>query len=323
MSVEGEPAEARVEYLQHVVSRTLMPFELRAADSGLPSQIRNAHEAQIGPVTVVNHQVSALQVIRTSALIRSSDSGLSKLNLGIRGRGKYEQEDRRHLLLPGDFNLMEFRRPSRVAVEATQEVSVVVFPRELLPLRDRDLRDLAVVPFSAQDPYAGLVASLGREMTRHLDSYEAGRDARIGTAFLDLLALAVATRLDRVFAVAPDSRQRAMVARISAFIEQHLGDPALSPGLIAAAHHISVRTLHKLFEAEDETVTASIRRRRLERCHQDLLDPLQHRRPVVEVGARWGFQDPAAFSRVFRAAYGLPPAEYRAVHSGGHRTQAE
>jgi AraC-like DNA-binding protein len=322
MNLEDEPAETRVEYLQHVVSRTLMPFELRAADSGLPSQVRNAHEAQIGPVTVVNHQVSALQVIRTSALIRNSDSGLSKLNLGIRGRAKYEQEDRQHLLLPGEFNLMEFRRPSRVAVEATQEVSIIVFPRELLPLRDRDMRDLAAVSFSAQDPYAALVASLGREMTRHLDSYEAGRDARIGTAFLDLLALAVATRLDRVFAVDPDSRQRAMAARISAFIEEHLGDPGLSPALIAAAHHISVRTLHKLFEAEDETVAASIRRRRLERCRRDLLDPLRHRRPVVEVGARWGFQDPAAFSRVFRAAYGLPPAEYRAVHADGHHTRA-
>jgi methylphosphotriester-DNA--protein-cysteine methyltransferase len=29
--------------------------------------------------------------------------------------------------------------------------------------------------------------------------------------------------------------------------------------------------------------------------------------------ARWGFTDPAHFSRAFRAAYGMPPAEYRAT----------
>jgi AraC-like DNA-binding protein len=32
------------------------------------------------------------------------------------------------------------------------------------------------------------------------------------------------------------------------------------------------------------------------------------------VGARWGFRDAATFSRAFRATYGLPPGEYRAVH---------
>ena len=317
MNVEDQPANTRVDYFQHVMSSTLAPYEIFAADRRIPAQVHHAHEGQIGPVSVVNSRVSALQVVRTSALIRRSDPGVCKINLGIRGRGKYEQGDRRGLLMPGEFNLMDLTRPSRVAVEATQEVSIVIFPQESLPLRGGDLRDLTAVPFSPQDPYAAMVASLGREMTQRLDSGEAGRSDLIGTAFLDLLALALATRLDRLSAVVPESRQRAMAARIRAFIDEHLGDPGLSPALIAAAHHISVRALHRLYETEGETVTASIRRRRLERCRQDLLDPLHHRRPAGAVGARWGFRDPAAFSRVFRAAYGLPPAEYRAVYAEG------
>jgi AraC-like DNA-binding protein len=64
-----------------------------------------------------------------------------------------------------------------------------------------------------------------------------------------------------------------MMARIRAFIERHLADPDLSPATIAAAHHISTRTLHKLYKAERHPVAASIRRRRLERCRLDLLDP--------------------------------------------------
>jgi AraC-like DNA-binding protein len=32
---------------------------------------------------------------------------------------------------------------------------------------------------------------------------------------------------------------------------------------------------------------------------------------VSAVAARWGLTDPAAFSRLFRAAYGVPPLEYR------------
>jgi AraC-like DNA-binding protein len=187
--------------------------------------------------------------------------------------------------------------------------------------RDKDIRELTATGFSAQDPYASLAASLGRELTRHLDAYESARDARIGTAFLDLLALAVASDLTAWRPCPPRAGSRAMMVRIQAFIDRHLGDPELSPGMIAAAHHISIRALHKLYEAEELTVTASIRRQRLERCRRDLLDPGLRDRLVAAVGARWGFPDAAAaFSRAFRAAYGLPPAEYRALHAGGHRT---
>ena len=53
-----------------------------------------------------------------------------------------------------------------------------------------------------------------------------------------------------------------------------------------------------------------------EQTRQDLLDPALGDRPVSAVGARWGFPDAAAFSRAFRAAYGLPPGEYRATQVG-------
>ncbi|HLI40937.1 MAG TPA: helix-turn-helix domain-containing protein [Streptosporangiaceae bacterium] len=89
--------------------------------------------------------------------------------------------------------------------------------------------------------------------------------------------------------------------------------------MIAAAHHISGRMLHKLYEAEDQPIAASIRR--LERCRQDLLDPGLGNRSAGAIGARWGFRDAAAFSRAFRAAYDVPPGEYRAVHLGTRLVQ--
>jgi AraC-like DNA-binding protein len=59
--------------------------------------------------------------------------------------------------------------------------------------------------------------------------------------------------------------------RIVGFIEARLSDRDLTPAKVAAAHHMSVRRLHKLFEDEPLTVAALIRRRRLERCHADLV----------------------------------------------------
>ncbi|MFI0452706.1 helix-turn-helix domain-containing protein [Actinomadura sp. 6N118] len=76
--------------------------------------------------------------------------------------------------------------------------------------------------------------------------------------------------------------------------------------MVAAAHHISVRLLHKLFTDQEMTVADFIRHRRLERCRQDLRDPTLRNRPISSIGARHGLVNPAHFSRLFRDAYGVP-----------------
>jgi AraC-like DNA-binding protein len=137
----------------------------------------------------------------------------------------------------------------------------------------------------------------------------------MAAALMDLLIVALAERLDRGATIAPATRRRALLASVQRYIDQRLADPELSSRRIAAAHHVSLRYLHKLFEAQSTTVGGWIRQRRLERCRQDLLDPALAQMPVSAIGARWGLPDPAHFSRVFRAAYGLPPAEYRSAAS--------
>jgi AraC-like DNA-binding protein len=80
---------------------------------------------------------------------------------------------------------------------------------------------------------------------------------------------------------------------------------------IAAAHYISPRYLQKLFEAEGSTVTDWIRRRRLDHCKRELLDPRNAGEPISRIAARWGLADSSHFSRLFRATYGMSPREFR------------
>ncbi|MFG1952873.1 helix-turn-helix domain-containing protein [Micromonospora sp. NPDC048830] len=107
-----------------------------------------------------------------------------------------------------------------------------------------------------------------------------------------------------------------LVTQVRDFIDRHLGDPDLSPQAVADAHHVALRTLHRLFADEEETVAGTIRRR-LERCRRDLTDPLLADRPVQAIAARWGFRDKAHFSRAFRAAYGTSPRAYREGRRAG------
>ncbi|MEO3829549.1 helix-turn-helix domain-containing protein [Actinomadura sp. B10D3] len=112
-------------------------------------------------------------------------------------------------------------------------------------------------------------------------------------------------------AVSVRCRHSSLVAQIHAFVQTNLGDRNLTPASIAAAHHISLRYLHKLFQQEGHTVAAWIRERRLERCRRDLADPRLAARPIHAIAARWGFTSAAHFSQAFRSSYGLSPRQFR------------
>jgi AraC-like DNA-binding protein len=83
--------------------------------------------------------------------------------------------------------------------------------------------------------------------------------------------------------------------------------------VIAAAHHISLSYLHRIFQqrSQGETVAAWIRNRRLEGARRDLADPSLHGTPIHAIAARWGFPRASDFTRAFRAIHGQSPREFR------------
>jgi AraC-like DNA-binding protein len=102
-----------------------------------------------------------------------------------------------------------------------------------------------------------------------------------------------------------------MRAHVIWYVRAHLGDPQLSRSSIAAAHHMSARTLDRLFADQPWSVSGLIRHERLEAARRDLEDPLLRHRSVAALAAQWCFFDAAHFSRVFRQHYGYPPSQTR------------
>jgi AraC-like DNA-binding protein len=249
---------------------------------------------------------------RAQKHIRRLDPELYKIDVLASGRGLVEQDGRQAVQAPGDVVFVDLSRPCRW-VYSSAKVVAVAFPRALLPLRQDELGRLTGVRIRGDRGTGALVSSLARQLPEHLDEYGVADQLRVGTAVVDLLTAALAARLGRGEEVPPDSRQRSLFLRMLAFMEARLSDPRLSPAGVAAAHFISVRYLYKLFEAEQTTPADWIRRRRLERSRRDLLDPALRHTPASTIAERWGFASAAHFSRSFRAAYGLPPAEYRSV----------
>jgi AraC-like DNA-binding protein len=244
------------------------------------------------------------------------DADLCKVDVVARGEFVIEQDGRQADLRAGDFTFVDLSRPAHWTNTWSSRIVAIAFPRKLLPLRADDLAGLTAVGLPGEDGTGALFFSTARQVARQLEHLDPAAGARVATATLDLLTVALAGRLDRV---PPDGSQRALLLRVRAFIEARLADPRLAPATVARAHHVSLRSLYKLFEGEPASVAGLIRERRLERCRRDLLDPSLAGLPVSAIAARWGLTNAAPFSRAFRAAYGVSPVGYRRLGGGGTR----
>ncbi|WP_461009229.1 AraC-like ligand-binding domain-containing protein [Streptomyces capparidis] len=234
--------------------------------------------------------------------------------LALRGELGVSQAGRETVLGAHDFAVCDGSRPFRVRLAARHGTAALVraqVPRALLPLPGGGTGRLLGRRLSGREGVGALLAQFLGSLVSGSASYRPADAPRLGVVALELLTAALAHQLDAGPRVPEDSRRRVLRLRVRAFIQRHLGDPELNPRTIAAAHHISLSYLHRIFEGEDDTVAASIRRQRLERARRDLSDPAQRAVPVHAIAARWGFPRATDFSRAFRTAYGVPPTAYR------------
>lgn len=304
------PPPDRYEAWRGVVCDTLGPLDIRIdPHAPLWGEIAAGH---LGPVAVGRVETATPHSVhRTPGLIRRDSPGVYRVTLAMAGSPLLRQGGRTARLRPAEFAVYDFTQPYDLATGSAVRLAVFGIPHQLLGLPRDVINGLTAVPIAADSGSGALAAPLLRRLTEDLDTYSPASATRLSTVAIDLITAALAERAGLGEIVPRESRERTLVMRVTAFIERHLGEPDLAPGTVAAAHFVSLRHLHRLFERQDTTVAAWIRHRRLEHCRRDLADPAHAAASVAAVAARWGLVDSAHFSRLFQHAYGLPPGEYR------------
>ncbi|MFD8014916.1 helix-turn-helix domain-containing protein [Streptomyces sp. NPDC058955] len=225
----------------------------------------------------------------------------------VSGRGALEQDGRRADLAPGEFVLYTGARPFRLELGAAHRYFVLSLDpgtAGLVSAADAaGPRGLTANPDLPRSPSGRVLSAVVGEL--------AVRDRGFGPLAGREMGEHVGAILRTVLReTASRDRAGGPLERILAHIDDHLaGD--LSPGAVAAAHHISVRHLHALFRETGVTVGDHVRQRRLERIRRDLVDPALAHLPAYALAARWGLGDASHFSKVFRAAFGLSPRAVR------------
>ncbi|MCZ7436308.1 helix-turn-helix domain-containing protein [Micromonospora sp. WMMC241] len=308
------PAE-RFDFWRDLVARQASTATIRSAHAD--DFVASARVVDLGTLRLGVWRYPSLEFTRPAHMIGSGDPELYQLALPLSGRGVMTQQRREGPLDPSAFALVDTVRPhgSRLrpdgATPGAVETLTLLVPHRALPLAPRRLAELCAADIPARTGMGALLAAFLRRIVAHPEQYAPTDAPHLDRIALDLLAGTLAGRLDVERDLPVDTRITGLRARVTAFVRQHLTDPDLTPATVAAAHHLSVRSLHRLFEGTGTTVGALIRTGRLERAARELADPGLGRLSVARIAARCGFAQPAHFSRAFRAAYGSSPAEHR------------
>ncbi|PSJ39087.1 hypothetical protein C7I55_17495 [Sphingomonas deserti] len=100
------------------------------------------------------------------------------------------------------------------------------------------------------------------------------------------------------------------MGRARCFIDAHLAAPDLGPDMLSDCLATSRAALYRLFRPVGG-VARFIQQRRLQRIHDLLCSPDEHRR-ISEIALTYGFADEASFSRAFKREYGYTARDARA-----------
>lgn len=313
----GVPA-APAESVSTLVARDIAEFRVAVSDSFVPLQVSSSgadkfrgviRSASVDDIHVTDLRATPQIVERTPELIARADRSFFKLSLMLAGTGMLIQDGREAVVKAGDLAVYDTDRPYSLVFDDEFRTMVFMFPKHLLSLPPDLVGQLTAVRISGQDGLGSMVTPYLSQLATNLDQLAGLTGARLAHSALDLVGT-VFTRELGLDDLSADPH-RALMQRIRGHIDRHLASTDLSPATIAAAHYISTRHLHGLFQEQGTTVSTWIRTRRLEQCRRDLLDPILIDRPVAAIAARWGFVDAAHFSRAFKAAYGVSPSEYR------------
>ncbi|WP_165825951.1 helix-turn-helix domain-containing protein [Actinomycetospora cinnamomea] len=268
----------------------------------------------LGHLAVATVGSTGQDCIRTPGLARRDADAYLQVGMIARGRAVVRQDGREALLGPGAYAIYETGRPFAWRFHGPWRLLVFTWPRELVGL-DEDTSRAATARALGGDRLGGIVGRTLADVVATPPSLSPAGGDRLATELADLVGTVAGEALRRDDVPGPRGAAE-LRTRVEAFVAEHLEDPDLGPDMIARAHFVSTRQLHRAFADAATTVGRLVRQRRLEHGRRELADPRLADLSVTDVALRCGFSDLAAFSRAFKDAFHEPPSTFRRRHGG-------
>ncbi|MCO4859315.1 helix-turn-helix domain-containing protein [Herbaspirillum sp. WGmk3] len=231
--------------------------------------------------------------------IRSNPDDDLWLAFMVCGEAYLAQDGRQTRLQSGDMALYDGARPFEFAL-GPEKIYLTRLPRKSLLSRCPEAEHLTAQLIDARRPGVMALRSMLEEAGT-CEFNDAESAVRYSAALLDVLALSLAAPGSRATA----AEKNDLYKRVLAYLRENYTDPQLNLHVLAAAHHVSERTLTRAFAQHNQTPMDVLRRVRLQASYRALTEGNAGNVTTAALDA--GFSDLSHFSRVFRAAFGCTP----------------
>lgn len=254
---------------------------------------------------LVHSRGTTFIMTRGPALVARSPDQLL-ICLQLEGSCDNDWAGRRGRVQPGDVQIVDYARPFH-SVTTDYANLILILARDSVPAALMALEPHGLV-FPRASGAARLIGSAIQEL------YAQAGDLTVSeaeAAIEGIVALTTAFARARRAADEADhvkSRRKAVMD----YIDAHLGDAELGPDEIADGTHMSRASLYRLLAAEGG-IRAVLSQRRLDQALRLLLADHKDERSLTDIARCCGFGGTSQFSRSFRARFGLPPRQYRAL----------
>ena len=300
----------RLEYWNDIICNVFVKLNSKPVEDG--SFKGKIDHQQMDFVGFSSVQTSPVLVNRTKQHVAQATQDHFKFSFQLQGQCVLEQSGRTTHLIPGDWVFYDSTQPYSLYFPEEYRQLVLQIPRRKIRSFIPQVELLTAKKINGREGLGHLASNFVQTTKSQLDTLPIQSFPQISQTLIDLLAIGVNSTFSGMNNQAIP--QSTLLLQIKSFIHNNLRDPDLSVTHIANELHLSKRYVHRLFEEETMTVNTYIRKLRLEKCKQDLIDPLKSHQTINYIIYSWGFNTPAHFSRIFKTQYGLSPNAYRKNH---------
>lgn len=231
------------------------------------------------------------------------------------GCGVLRQDGRTAVLQPGDFSFYDCTRPYELCLDGpSHEMHMLRLDHFQLDTQVSNLHGLTATTIAADQVAARLLASTLVMLATEGERMDSAPLISMSDAIINIIVAGLRglpeANVEKASTLAAYHR-----ARVRAYVRNHVRDPALSVGSIAAAMQLSSDHLCKLFRDEPMPLSRWIWALRLDGCRRDLCDVRLATRSVSDIAYSRGFNDAAHFSRSFRERFGKSPRSWRLLQA--------
>jgi AraC-like DNA-binding protein len=212
-------------------------------------------------------------------------------------------------IAPGTACLIPLDRPmSTSSFDNSWKINVQI-ERRLLADRVPGLEDLPPDRINRRSPEGSLLFDYQLSLARLPISRAMA--PKVAEHLVDLAALALGPSTELRHAVQRGGVRAAQLVRLKRYVAANLQRSTLCSRNAAQALGISERYVRSLMAADQTSFSDYVADLRLDSIRHTLALPSEAARPVADIAAEFGFDEPSTFYRRFKARFGASPSELR------------